>query len=98
MDSRKYHIYIMSSLSGILYIGVTGHLEHRIREHTFGLLEGFTKKYRCHDLVYVEEFQYVNMALAREKQLKNWNRQKKVKLILSLNPKWEDLGANICSQ
>jgi putative endonuclease len=88
----------MSSLSGILYIGVTGDLERRVREHREGALDSFTKKYRCHNLVYYEEFQYVDAALAREKQLKNWNRQKKMKLILMLNPKWEDLGAFIDGQ
>jgi len=52
MDERKYCVYIMSSLSGVLYIGVTNDLERRVREHKGGALEGFTKTYRCHHLVY----------------------------------------------
>jgi putative endonuclease len=95
MDSKKYCVYIMSSLSGVLYIGMTGHLEHRIREHKEGVIEGFTKKYKCRRLVYYEIFQYVNDALEREKQLKRWSRGKKLRLIMTLNPKWEDLGAGI---
>lgn len=98
MESRRYYVYIMSSLSGILYVGVTGDLERRAREHKNGGLEGFTKKYRCHRLVYYEEFRYVDRALEREKQLKNWSRGKKVRLIEALNPKWEDYGAGISGQ
>lgn len=93
-----YYVYIMSSLSGVLYIGVTNDLERRIIEHKEGTLYGFTKKYRCHNLVYYEEFQYVDRALEREKQLKKWSRGKKMELIGILNPKWEDLGAGVSGQ
>jgi putative endonuclease len=91
----KYYVYIMASLSGVLYVGVTGNLERRVQEHKAGALEGFTEKYRCHQLVYYEEFRYVDKAIEREKQLKAWSRGKKMKLIQTLNPRWEDLGASI---
>lgn len=98
METRRFHVYIMSSLSGILYIGVTGNLERRVLEHKEGMLDGFTKKYRCQLLVYYEEFQYVDKAIEREKQLKGWSRRKKIILIETVNPKWEDLGAGINCQ
>ena len=88
----------MASLSGVLYIGVTNDIERRVREHKEGTFEGFTKKYRCHQLVYYEEFQYVDKVLEREKQLKKWSRTKKLRLIETLNPKWEDLGAGVNGQ
>lgn len=95
MDERKYCVYIMSSLSGVLYIGVTNDLERRVREHKGGALEGFTKTYRCHHLVYYEEFRFVDKALEREKQLKRWSRSKKIELIERVNPKWVDFGSGI---
>ncbi|MFA5854167.1 MAG: GIY-YIG nuclease family protein [Patescibacteria group bacterium] len=98
MESRKYYVYILSSLSGVLYVGITGDLERRVQEHKEASVDGFTKKYCYHQLVYYEEFQYIDRALEREKQLKNWNRGKKLKLIESLNPKWEDWGAEITGQ
>ena len=92
---RTYCVYIMSSRSGVLYIGVTGNLERRVRQHRNGHNDGFTKRYRCTALVYFEEFQYVEAALAREKQVKTWARQKKMKLILTLNPAWKDLAGEV---
>lgn len=98
MEARKYHVYIMASQSGILYIGVTGNLGRRVQEHKEGTLEGFTKKYRCRLLVYCEEFRYVDKAIEREKQLKGWSREKKMGLIVGANPTWEDLGSSIRGQ
>jgi putative endonuclease len=92
MGRKEYYVYLMASPSGTLYIGVTGNLEHRVQEHQQGLVEGFTKKYGCFRLVYYELFQYVLSAIAREKQLKNWNRTKKENLIHSFNPDWRDLS------
>ncbi|MDD5527354.1 MAG: GIY-YIG nuclease family protein, partial [Patescibacteria group bacterium] len=77
--------------SGTLYVGVTNNLIRRVWEHKQGLVEGFTKKYSCHKLVYCEYFSDIYCAIDREKQLKNWNRKKKEKLIRTINWSWKDL-------
>lgn len=87
----NYYIYIMSSESGTLYIGFTNSLIRRASEHKNEIIEGFTKKYHCHKLIYYEYFSNVYEAIAREKQLKNWGRKKKELLIKKLNPTWKDL-------
>ena len=78
----------------VLYIGVTNNLERRLYEHRNGLVDGFTKKYRVHKLVYFETTNDVKSAIAREKVLKGWKREKKNLLIESLNPDWRDLSAD----
>ena len=89
----KYWIYIMSNSNrDVLYIGVTNNLQRRYFEHKTGSIEGFTKKYNCHIMVYFEEFQQIEEAIAREKQLKGWKREKKEFLIKQKNPRMEDLG------
>ena len=89
----QFYVYILSNMkNGTLYIGFTNDLERRIFEHKNKLIEGFTQKYSLNKLVYFECFQYVNDAIKREKQLKNWNRQWKIDLIEKENPKWEDLS------
>lgn len=80
--------------NGTLYIGMTNDLERRMFEHKNKLYEGFTKKYGLHILVYFEQFQYVNDAIKREKQLKNWNRQWKIDWIEKENKNWEDLSSD----
>ena len=92
MINHSYFIYIMSSFSGVLYIGVTNNLKRRVYEHKQELVEGFSKKYKCKKLVYFEEYKDINQAIAREKQLKNWNRKKKDRLIIKLNPDFKDLS------
>jgi putative endonuclease len=89
---RDYYVYILGSRSGVLYIGVTSDLERRLYEHQHSLLEGFTKKYGIKRLLYYEQFGDPLTAIAREKQLKNWNRGKKIALIRSLNPMFKDLS------
>ena len=79
----------------VLYIGITNDLNRRYREHKSGLIDGLTKKYRCQVLVYYEEYQQAIDAIAREKQLKGLLRKKKEVLISQMNPRWEDLGANL---
>ena len=91
---KKYYIYIVSSLSGTLYTGVTSNIEHRVYQHKHKLINGFTKKYNVDRLVYFEETTEINAAIAREKEIKGWRRSKKIALIKSLNPKWEDLAAD----
>ena len=75
-----------------MYIGVTNNLERRLYEHKNKLCEGFTKKYNIDKLVYFEYMQDVNSAIAREKELKGWKREKKNRLVETENPKWKDLG------
>ncbi len=89
---KNYYVYIMASLSGTLYIGVTEDLERRVFEHKHKLVPGFTSKYNINRLVYFEETGEVQEALKREKQIKSWRRSKKVDLITSSNPKWQDLS------
>lgn len=89
-----YFVYILSNWDDtVLYIGVTGNLLRRLYEHRNGLVEGFTKKYNVHKLVYFEDTKDVYSAIAREKQLKKWTRAKKQALITKMNPQWVDLSA-----
>jgi putative endonuclease len=92
MRMNRYYVYIMTSPTGTLYTGTTNNLERRVYEHKQKLIEGFTKKYNVTRLVYFEETGDVHAALAREKQIKRWVRRKKITLIKSVNPKWEDLS------
>jgi putative endonuclease len=87
-----YHVYILASASGLLYIGVTNHLERRVAEHKQRHCSGFTKKYEVFRLVYFEPFGNVRNAISREKQLKRWRREKKLGLIRATNPKFRDLS------
>ena len=85
-------IYILASgYNGTLYIGVTSHLIQRVWQHKQDLVEGFTKKYGVHFLVYYEMHEEMLAAIQREKQLKKWNRQWKINLIEKMNPAWKDL-------
>ena len=83
----------MSNQSRTLYIGIINNLVKRVYEHKNKLVPGFTAKYNISRLVYFEETGDVRAALAREKQIKGWLRQKKIALIESSNPKWMDLSA-----
>jgi putative endonuclease len=90
------YIYIMTNKKmGTLYIGVTSDLIVRISQHKNGTYEGFTKKYKLHTLVYYEAFDGIESAIAREKQLKEWNRNWKLRLIIEKNPHWIDLWNEI---
>ena len=92
--SRSW-IYIVSNASRTtLYIGVTNDLHRRICEHKSGQLEGFSKRYRCFDLLYFEEYADIRDAIAREKQLKGWRRDRKDALIDTTNPERKDLAAD----
>ena len=91
-----YYVYILSNWNdSVLYIGVTGNLPRRLYEHKNGLAEGFTKKYNVHKLVYFESTTDVRSAIAREKQLKKWRREKKNNLIATQNPQWNDLSETL---
>ena len=90
-----YHVYIMASKTGTLYIGVSSDLEKRVQQHKQGAYEGFSKKYGCNRLVYYEETNDIRCAIEREKQLKRWRREKKIKLIERCNSQWNDLSLNL---
>jgi len=89
-------VYILASKrNGTLYVGVTSDLVKRVYEHKNGLADGFTKKYGIHNLVYFELHEDMNTAIAREKQIKKWNRTWKLELIEKSNPEWKDLYDDI---
>ena len=87
---RQYFVYIMSSKSGVLYIGSTNDLDRRIWEHKHGFYDGFTKKYRVTRLVYLEEFRNPMDMVRRERELKGWTRRRKLALIHAENPEMAD--------
>jgi putative endonuclease len=93
MQEHNYSVYMVASTSRALYIGMTNNLRRRIFGHKNDLIEGFTRQYKCHRLVYYESFDDVNKAIDRENQSKRWNRTKKDRLIARRNPTWEDLAA-----
>ena len=90
-----YFVYIVASRTKALYIGVTNNLERRAQENKSGLTPGFAARYRIVRLVYFEEFHDVRDAIAREKQIKAWRREKKVTLIEAMNPDWIDLAETL---
>ena len=96
MTENTYYIYILASRKhGTLYIGVTNNLIKRVYEHKQDLVEGFTKKYNVHMLVYFEQTNNVESTITREKQMKAWKRQWKIDLIEEKNPEWKDLYSDI---
>ena len=100
MGERKtYHVYILTglSLSRVLYVGVTSNLPARIDAHRRRKADGFTARYRLWRLVYAEAFAYVRDAIAREKQLKGWRRDRKIALVESVNPTWTELQVQMGS-
>ena len=92
MHEGGYFTYILASRSHTLYIGVTGNLPKRVFEHKWKEHEGFTERYNCDRLVWFESYQEVARAIAREKQLKGWRRDRKIALIEKTNPAWADLS------
>ena len=89
---NQYCIYILANKrNGTLYIGVTSNLVERVYEHKNNMIEGFSKKYNIHKLVYYEITDDIESAIRRERQLKKWNRKWKINLIENSNPEWRDL-------
>ncbi|MBQ2863973.1 MAG: GIY-YIG nuclease family protein [Clostridia bacterium] len=87
-----YYVYILTNQTNTtLYIGVTNNLQRRLFEHKNKLVDGFTKKYNINKLIYFESTNDVESAIAREKQLKGWTRQKKNNLIATTNPSWNEI-------
>ena len=89
---RRYSVYILGSMSGALYIGITSNLVFRIRQHKDHTFRGFTAKYDVDRLLYYETYGEVSTAIAREKQLKGWKRERKIALIEKSIPQWTDLS------
>lgn len=90
---RTYYVYLLTNANHtVLYIGVTNDLTRRVAEHKAGIHEGFTKKYNVYKLVYFEMYPDINAAIAREKQLKAGSRTKKLALVNTNNPAWEELA------
>ena len=89
---KRYYVYLMTNWNHrVMYVGVTNDIMRRLDEHKNKLIKGFTKKYNINKLVYFEETANVHSAIAREKEIKKWRRQKKNALVQSLNPEWSDL-------
>jgi putative endonuclease len=92
---RNYFVYILANSTGVLYVGVTNILLHRIRQHRTHAISGFTSRYRVTRLVYFEETTDIAAAISREKQIKGWRRSKKFALIEADNPRWDDLASDV---
>ena len=89
---KEYLVYIMTNkYNTVLYTGVTNDLMRRVWEHKEGIGSGFTSRYRVNKLVYYESYENINLVIAREKQIEGGSRQKKIDLVISLNPDWYDL-------
>ena len=92
----NYYVYILANWNNrVLYVGVTNDLVRRLYEHNNKLVDGFTKRYNVHKLVYYEYCTDPEAAIRREKQLKSWRREKKIALIERMNPYWKDLGEEL---
>ena len=89
---KQYAVYILTNTSNkVMYVGVTGNLERRLAQHKEKSVSGFTAKYRVDRLVYYELTNDVLSAIAREKEVKKWRREKKNRLVESINPQWIEL-------
>ncbi|MDX9920200.1 MAG: GIY-YIG nuclease family protein [Paludibacter sp.] len=92
MKIQLYYVYILTTkLNTVLYTGITNDIKRRLFEHKTGANDGFSKKYHVHKLVYFEVFDSVDLAIAREKQIKGYSRDKKIKLIEAKNSEWKEL-------
>ncbi len=95
MKLHQYYIYILTNVNNtVLYTGVTNDLLRRVFEHKKKIIPGFTSKYNVDKLVYFELFDFIDLAIKREKQIKGYSRKKKDTLINLLNPRWDDLYSN----
>jgi putative endonuclease len=99
MNANCYFIYIVTNHErSVLYTGVTNNLSQRIIHHwqNRGQRESFAGRYYCYNLIYYETFQFISQAIAREKEIKGWRRQKKLDLIRTTNPQWTFLNPTVC--
>ena len=95
MSKPIFYVYILASLSGTLYVGMTDDLPLRIQQHRNGTFDGFTRRYKVDRLMYVEGFQDSHAARAREKQIKKYSRAKKIALFAKSNPEWKNLSVDL---
>jgi putative endonuclease len=94
-QAGTYYVYLLTNWNNqVMYVGMTNDLERRLYEHKHKLFKGFTDKYNLNKLVYFEETQDVTAAIAREKEIKKWRREKKNQLVNRMNPTWKDLSLN----
>ncbi len=93
MRDHRYAVYILASRSHQLYVGVTNDIERRVRQHKEHRPQAYTAKYNIDRLVWYRIFGYIDAAIAYEKEIKGWRREKKIRLIESINPTWADLSA-----
>ena len=93
---KQFYVYVMTNgpKAAILYTGITGNLPRRVWQHKNKLIAGFTSRYTLTRLVYYEQFFYPDAAIDREKEIKGWRRSKKLKLIETMNPAWNDLASD----
>lgn len=92
-SGKTYYIYFLASISRVIYTGLTNNLYFRVKQHKEAKdRSAFTARYRINRLVYYEEYERIYEAIDREKQIKRWRREKKIKLIEEVNPKWKDLA------
>jgi putative endonuclease len=90
---HQYYVYIITNKKdGVLYLGVTNDIERRMFEHKNKLVKGFSSKYNLDKLIYFEKYQYIGDAIKREKNIKKWKREWKIKLVIEDNPYWDDLS------
>ena len=91
-----YYVYLLANKNDkVMYVGVTNNLERRVYEHKAKMIPGFTEKYNVNKLVYFEETNDVSAAIAKEKEIKKWRREKKNDLVVTVNSDWKDLSENI---
>ena len=94
MTEKTYYVYLLTNWNNkVMYVGVTNDLRRRLFEHKNKLIKGFTEKYNVNKLVYFEETLDISAAIAREKEIKKWRREKKNQLVIRINPKWKDLSS-----
>ena len=92
-EEHCYYVYLLTNRNDkVMYVGVTNNLERRVYEHKTKLVHGFTEKYNLNKLVYFEKTSDVLVAIAREKEIKKWRREKKNNLVIAVNPEWRDLS------
>jgi len=92
-SEKRFHVYLLTNWNNkVIYVGITNNLERRIYEHKNKMVKGFTEKYNLKKLVYFEETPDVKAAIAREKEIKKWRREKKNQLVNKMNPEWKDLS------
>lgn len=92
---KCWYVYVLSSLTGTLYVGMTDNLVHRMGQHRHGAYDGFTRKYKINRLMHYEVFRDPQKAALREKQVKKYRREKKIALFIKSNPDWRDLTQEI---